>query len=315
MIDRAHWISIPIDGTDMQRINSSYFYILAQKLIPLRGINTEATIMDFYGEIFQAELQLRSFLFNPLLPPLTSYTTGKSLLDALQQVQADAFREEAKFTWSEVQAIVGGLTNFEIVLQSDFGTRDTFIVSPKRTYSTTLLVENGETLVSEAALDLVKGMTKDLQDAGRCIAFELPTAASFHLFRAVEAMVSGYGEFVRGKEFTDFERRKGLGGYANCLKESTLDVDKRIIGAIEQISSLYRNPTMHPEMHITNTQIIVTLGMAVSVIEIVAIDWIRRKDTPGVPLLEILPDDSKIEILETEHSGTKELGVGGSTQV
>jgi hypothetical protein len=290
----------------MQRINTSYFYILAQNLIPLRSINTGATIVEFYGEIFQAELQLRGFMGNALLPPLTCFASGKLLHEALKSLLEDAFRDDGKFTWNEVQAITGGLNNFEIALQADFGTRETFIVLPKRTYSTTLLVEFGETLVSDSALDLVKAMSKDLHDAGRCIAFELPTAASFHLFRAVEAMVCGYGEFVRRKEFTPGEKRKGLGGYANCLKEGALDVDRRIIGAIEQISSLYRNPTMHPEMHITNEQMFVTLGIAVSVIEIAAIDWIRRKDTPEIPLLEILPNDSATLALECSSEEEEE---------
>jgi hypothetical protein len=93
------------------------------------------------------------------------------------------------------------------------------------------------------------------------------------------------------KSFTEKEIKGGLGSYANLLKQTDLKVDKRITNAIEQIASLHRNPTMHPEMHISNTEILATLGMVVSVIETISIDWNRRKTTPNVPLMDILPDD------------------------
>lgn len=289
----------------MQRINTAYFYRLATKLMPLRSIEAEKIIFDFYSELHNAEEELRAFLGNPLMPPMTCGGSGYQLLLLLEEFVAGSFPAQnpdnpnqepvwPKFQWNDPGKLKEALTQFEITLQSDFAVRDTFIVSPKGAYSTTLLAEKGEALVSEAAHALVDSMRKDLHEAGRCMAFELPTSAAFHLFRAVEAMVCSYGEYVRKKKFSQPEKKRGLGGYANLLKEESLKVDKRITNAIEQLSQLHRNPTMHPEMQISNTEIHATVGMAVSVIETIAIDWIRRRDTPSTALTDLLPDDSAV---------------------
>lgn len=117
-------------------------------------------------------------------------------------------------------------------------------------------------------------------------------------------MTKSYGELVRGKSFTESEKKRGLGGYANLLKEKTLKVDFRITNSIEQIAGLHRNPTMHPEMMISQTEIMAALGMVVSVIETLALDWNRRLTSPNVELTDILPDDSKVlELLEDGDDG------------
>ena len=301
----------------MQRINTSYFYRLATKLIPLRNLSAGKTVLDAWGELYGAQEELNIFLSNTIMPALTCRSTGDQLFELLTKMTTPMFVETdtdpnalREIQWAELQELIEALQRFEISLQSDFAVRDTFIVSPKAAYSTTLLAENGDTLVSLSAHELVPNMKKDLRDAGRCMAFELPTAAAFHLFRAVEAMVVAYGEFVRQKPFTQPEKKKGLGGIANILKEKSLNIDERVTQAVFQLSQLHRNPTMHPEIHISTTEINATLGLVVSVIETVALDWRRRRDTPGIPLIDLLPDDSKVfeltvgEATENEGKGT-----------
>jgi hypothetical protein len=290
----------------MQRINTAYFYRIAQKLVPLRSlVGGSKLYFDNYVTISGAQEELRGFLINDVVPPLTSYKNGEELFNTLSKITAEEFTQDRELQYFEVHAIVEALNHFEIALQSDFGTRDTFIVSPKGAYSTTILAERGQTSVSSGVHTLVPALERDLHDGCRCLAFELGTAAAFHFFRAVESAVCSYGEFVRGKAFTKAERSKGLGGYANALKQKLLGVDARIINSIEQIASLHRNPTMHPEMHISTTEALATFGMTVSVIETIAIDWNRRKTTPDVPLLDILPDDSKVTALLEETNEDK----------
>jgi hypothetical protein len=91
-----------------------------------------------------------------------------------------------------------------------------------------------------------------------------------------------------------------MGGYANCLKQKDLGVDERIYTALEQLVRLHRNPSIHPDQHISSAEVIGTIGMVVSVIEVMALDMDRRKNTPNVSLAEFLPDDSssEIEVLE-----------------
>jgi len=296
----------PVEGFQMQRINTAYFYRIAQKLVPLHAlIGGSKLYVDNYLTLSGAEAELRGFLVNDVVPPLTSFNNGQELLTEIQRITGEEFKQDRDIEWFEIQRITEALNRFEISLQSDFNVRDTFIVSPKGAYSTTILAERGQTSVSPGVHTLVPVLERDLHDGCRCLAFELGTAAAFHFFRAVEAAVCAYGEFVRSKAFTKSERAKGLGGYANCLKQASLGVDARIINSIEQIASLHRNPTMHPEMHISTAEALATFGMTVSVIETIAIDWNRRKTTPDIPLLDILPDDSKVTALLEETNEEK----------
>ncbi len=198
--DLHDWFAIPLKGSTMQRINTAYFYRLAQKLVPLRNIAVgQKLYFDNYQILHNAEIDLRGFLTNSLVPPMTCYSTAKNLFDIVFAITQEEFVEGREISWEEPTTITEALNHFEISLQSDFGTRDTFILSPKGAYSTTLLAESGNTVVSEAAHALVPSMKRDLHDGCRCLAFELPTAAAFHLFRALEAMISLYGEFIRGR--------------------------------------------------------------------------------------------------------------------
>ena len=309
---RASWLSIPVTGTDMQRINTAYFYRLAQKLVPLRSLepNTGLYLNNNYTILSGARNDLHFFVTNTLIPPVTSYGNGNTLLALVAKICDEEYVAERTLEWFEVNAITEALDHFEISLQSDFASRETFIVSPKAAFSTTLLAESGHTVASENCLTLAPQIGKDLADGCRCLVFELPTAAAFHFFRAVEAMVKAYGEFVRGRRFTEREKKGGLGGYANLLKQLDLHVDVRLTNSIEQIAGLHRNPTMHPEMHITKAEIMATLGMSISLIETIGLDWKRRIDTPGTPLIELIPDDSKILELTGDESESNGLGDG-----
>jgi hypothetical protein len=143
-------------------------------LIPLKDVKVGETILDHFGVLYGAEEELRTFLPNPIVTPITSYRNGKELYDSINKLTSGFSREDTKITWFEAQELSENLNKFEVALQADFGIRDTFIVSPKRAYSTNLLSEHGETMVSSLSSNRFKTIHQDLHDAGRCVAFELP---------------------------------------------------------------------------------------------------------------------------------------------
>jgi len=115
----------------MQRINTAYFYKLAQQLIPLNSLAPGAKLyLENYLVIRTAQEALSYFLHNPLMPPLTSYGTGRELLTALEKITNETYEENRELQWHELRELIEILGRFEISLQSDFGTRDTFIISP-----------------------------------------------------------------------------------------------------------------------------------------------------------------------------------------
>src|SRR5260370_4743119 len=212
------WLGFSLKGTDMQRINVQYFYRLATLVRPLDKIVVGQTVEDVFAELYSAETELNLFLWNDIMPPDTSFQSGYDLLQAIKELTKEIGNNH-QINPVEANKITNGLRQFEIVLQADYSRRDMFAVSKKGIYSTTDLVERAESMFSKAIQERIPEATSDMHAAGRCIAFELATAAGFHIFRAVEAVGREYVTIVRGTAPTDKEKNLGLGGYKKILEE------------------------------------------------------------------------------------------------
>ena len=301
------------------RINVHYFYRLASNLVPLQEIAADRKIMEFFSQLYQGEQELIFFLWNPLVPPGTSFARGHELYKAVTALTGDAFREEL-ITYAEAARISNSLSAFEIVLAAEYELKDVFVVSKKGIYSTTELIERAEDLFPEPFQKRVPDFIKDIHEAGRCIAFELPTAAGFHIFRAVEAVAKQYVLKVRGTSITDKEKRFGLGGYVKILIDQK--VDERVTNAVAQLTKLHRNPAIHPEDHLSLNEAMGILGLAQSCILAMIADMEKREPDPDVSLTKMLPDPAAqvfqediefpepIVLKNGEYELTKELGPG-----
>jgi transposase-like protein len=94
--------------------------------------------------------------------------------------------------------------------------------------------------------------TRHIQEAAKCLAFEIPTAAAFHIFRCAESILRRYYEAVVGK--LPKRQMRNWGSYIRYLKECGADV--RVITILEQIQDLHRNPVIHPETRMKRRGII-----------------------------------------------------------
>src|SRR5580698_4902272 len=74
-----------------------------------------------------------------------------------------------------------------------------WFVTKRRAYSIDALIEKAETVLDPDTIPLLSARTTyDLRQAGRALAFEVPTGAGFHAVRATEAVARGYHEIVVG---------------------------------------------------------------------------------------------------------------------
>src|SRR5262245_61046831 len=104
-------------------------------------------------------------------------------------------------------------------------------------------------------------MDPDEQDnivqAGKCLAFEVPTAAAFHIFRAAESVMRLYYIAIFGT--IPAKKLRNWGAYLKNLK-SHGGADPKILHSLEQIKELYRNPTIHPETKYTLEEALSLVG-------------------------------------------------------
>ena len=85
----------------------------------------------------------------------------------------------------------------------------------------------------------------DFEEAGKCIAFERPTAAAFHILRGTEAVLKNLYLNVIKKGCL---AKPMWGNMVEALKNRKRNrPPKPLLDDLEKIKDNYRNPTQHPE--------------------------------------------------------------------
>lgn len=246
----------------MIRLDLAYFLRLATQLSRLRNLtgsvgSSKALINEARAWLvqFQQEQLFGSFGFR------TAKNQVPVLLNHVDNILA--MEEDTTLDWMNTIPLLTSLNQFENALLSEASVADAYYVLEKRPYSTLALVTEGETLFPPKTVAKVPEAKNDLREAGKCIAYELPTAAAFHIHRATEAVLRRYWSAVTGGAARPKVRSMGV--YLAALKQNGCG-DGKVIAALTQMNELHRNPTIHPEDTLTLDETIALLGMANSVV-------------------------------------------------
>jgi hypothetical protein len=165
-------------------------------------------------------------------------------------------------------AIVSRLASeFEAILAAELQGLATFLVSAKGVFATQKLVDAADEHFSPDVLPILTELARaEFKSAGRCLAFELPTASGFHLLRAVEATMQHYYLWLTPGAIT--ERLPNWGTYIKKLREAK--APDRILSTLDQVREDHRNPTMHPDETLDIEQAMVLFGIGYSAITAIA---------------------------------------------
>lgn len=195
----------------------------------------------------------------------SGFRTAKLLtFPLLNQIDQLLGRDDnAEFDFDSFLNLLNPLSNFENALLSEAAMADVYYVLEKEPYSTLSLATKGETLFPPQTIEKVPEATADLQAAGQCIAFELPTAAAFHILRATEAVLRRYWASVAGN--VPKPKLRTVGVFLAALRKHELG-DNKVIAALGQMNELHRNPTIHPDENLNLDEAIALLGIANSVV-------------------------------------------------
>ena len=84
----------------------------------------------------------------------------------------------------------------------------------------------------------------DFAEAGKCIAFERPTAAAFHLLRGTESVLRHfYLSVVRQKRL----KNPMWGPMTEALRKRKTPPPAALLNNLDNVREHYRNPTQHPD--------------------------------------------------------------------
>ena len=162
--------------------------------------------------------------------------------DFEQKIEADA---NATLADSTTQ-FCGDLLIFEKTVVAEAQTRKIAVPIPRRIPLDHLLEEPDKVLGAEVFDSLTTIAQEDFRQAGRCIAFECPTAAAFHVLRCTEECIrvlhKAYFPIIKIEKQTWGELVKNL-----RTKRKNPKPDPTLLDHLDHLRVRFRNPTDHPD--------------------------------------------------------------------
>lgn len=279
----------------MQRVNNFNFYMMGYVLHPLSQFTSgkKLKMRDIFFDLITARDWIQHALDGKLGCSISvCRPAAYRAVEAIGHVVPEGsplpkvdLEQELEYWGGGIYGVVSAIKEFETVFSAEMQAADTYHVSQKGIYSTAQLIDSAENMFAPAVKSVLSEQTvTDLQQAGRCLAFECPTAAGFHILRAVEDVLRDYYEVVTG-----VQPKKKLRSWAAYVKRlEGAGASKKVIGILDQIRDLHRNPVFHPEDNLSVDEAATLLGIAQSAIVAMVLEM-KNKQSGSLPLAQVVP--------------------------
>lgn len=282
----------------MQRVDGYYLYTVGHQIHGLSELKGKApwdastqaatTYGDSYLTLMVAEGALDLLLTRSIFRLRTSQQAGQKLLGAVRTIRNKSQSAQGGdvLDWLDVHELTNALTTFEAILQAEMALMPLYVVMPKAGYDISTLIEFGANCFPLELEVKVPEALRDIREGTRCIAFELNTAAGFHLHRANEAVVRRYWDVVsNGKPRPS---RGNMGDYLNEMKQGSFG-DANVRAALDHLIKFHRNPLIHPEQNIETADEAIGLmnhihTAIVQMLKVIPADFSALAEVGGNPL-------------------------------
>lgn len=146
---------------------------------------------------------------------------------------------------SQATAVRSAARAFREVVKAELKSLVVFAITPKRFPTERLLGDMAFLFPNGCYAQLSSIAQYDIGEAGKCIAFERPTAAAFHILRAVEETLKDfYLHAIKQNRTTQLTMGPIIADLR--VKRKTMHL-KDLTSCLDNIRNSYRNPTQHPE--------------------------------------------------------------------
>lgn len=249
----------------MIRISATYVISFAQRMEQLAALPAGVVkVLDVLDRLLECELSLAEMhntdsLYKDHLR--VSLAPANRLYEAIRRItqQPD---QDGDIQAVEIGTLKGLYTLYRSTLFSELDAANLYLVMQKDPYSTFSLLNAGEKIFPSDLSSKVPEAVFDAKEAARCLAFELPTACAFHVFRVVERVLRKYYKFLTNG--TAPPKVRSISVYVNAIANTNTG-DPRVLAALKQIGDLHRNPLIHPEATLSTEDALNVIGMARSV--------------------------------------------------
>lgn len=218
-----------------------------------------------------------------------SAKSAKEILEHIDRIVTPERLQNPDFPFPKEDLDFLGINifSFQALLGAELAQTNIFHVTPKRAFDMTALINRGETIFSSTVLgsvrESIEDFIRDIREATKSLAFDMPTAVGFHLFRAIETLITREYFPGLGIDEKDWGRNRNMGHYITILEGH--GVDDKITSILRHLKNHYRNPVTHPEEFWTDEMADNALGLTVSVVTLIVTD-INTRGSGILPLIE-----------------------------
>ena len=274
------WLTLSLGGTVMKLINIHEFYQLGVTLDRLTSIKNDVQLKDIGYKLIEARSWLERLLDDSIIPLTICKPAAQKILDEINKLMPPGDREvwssEEIVEFYSIYIIHSQVHDFKTIFSAEVRNLATYFVSKKSIYQTNDLIQKADELFPESIREKFTGqVTYDLREAGKCLAFDLSTAAGFHIARAVEGVLFEWLKIICPAEIQEIkESQRNLGNYIKMASGN--GGDPKVCSSLDQFRDLHRNPLIHPETVLTVDEALTLLGIAQSAIVSMILDGGKR---------------------------------------
>jgi hypothetical protein len=262
----------------------SYVFDLANKLEPLSTLPT--TDDTTFGQVFvvlanaqnAVEVLHAQTMYAPYLR--ASNQSGQNLLNAIKDETngLDFQRKMNPFALAHIRNL---FAEYKTNLQAELGILAAYFVNQQGGFDILSLLFFAQNLFPADLGNKVPEAMFDVEQAGKCLAYEVPTACGFHLFRATESVLRRYYSLVTNGAAPP--KVRSINVYVKAMRRAKCG-DEKVLSALQQMADLHRNPLAHPEAILTVDEAISAYGIARSVITAMLVSLPVIPLTTGAPI-------------------------------
>ena len=166
------------------------------------------------------------------------------------------------------------LEQIDATLDAELQLRSAFIVTQKR-FQLDHLLSTPQSLFGHIVFENLPDICQfDFKEAGRCIAFGLPTSAAFHIMRGTEGVLRHYYCSIvkreRVKRFLWYDM-------VDHLRKRRDAPPKPLMDNLDNIRVNFRNPTQHPDARYDMDEAQDLLSISIDVVNRMIKDLAARK--------------------------------------
>lgn len=263
----------------MRRINLSYFMDVGVRVDALARWDITTATPDAFKSTATMAREYLHVLIQPGLNPMQIPATVSEASNLLRMIDEAIQKDPVDPT--DIMNVWLQASKVQTLLHGELAVQAIYHIWPKRAYDTNLLVSRAIAVFPEwIAHELTNTERHDIDQAGKCLALEIPTAAAFHLMRLTKSVLRRYYELVVGS--APKLKMRNWGAYIKTLR--SCGASDKVLFAINEIKDIYRNPVMHPEEMYSLDDAISLMGIVETAISTMHTDMVQRK-AAATPLI------------------------------